>query len=156
MQIIKITDDLRLRPYDHQYQFALKWYQDREFVDLVDGRDSSLYDLEKLKRMYTYLNKEGELYFIEVKQDEVFIPIGDVTFCREDLPIVIGDKAYWGKGIGTMVIAALKEHAKLLGYTQLKVREIYSYNSASQRLFEKEGFKKCQATDKGYSYICRL
>lgn len=156
MENIEITDKLRLRPYNHECEFALEWYQDRELLDLVDGEGSLSYDMEKLIRMYTYLNQIGELYFIEVKQDKAFIPIGDVTLCKEDLPIVIGDKNYRGKGIGSKVIEALKIRARLLGYMQLQVREIFSYNKGSQRLFEKKGFEKFKTTEKGYSYRCRL
>lgn len=28
-QMIEITDELRLRPYDYKCEFALEWYQDR-------------------------------------------------------------------------------------------------------------------------------
>ena len=106
--------------------------------------------------MYEYLNNQGELYFIEIKKGNKFIPIGDVTFSMNDMPIVIGEKSYRGIGIGTRVIEVLKERACKLEYKQLSVREIYEYNSASQRLFEKQGFNKVQKTEQGYSYTCIL
>ena len=154
--MIQITDQLRLRRYDGECEFALKWYQDRELLDLVDGKQSKPYTIERLKRMYEYLNNQGELYFIEIKKGNKFIPIGDVTFSMNDMPIVIGEKSYRGIGIGTRVIEVLKERACKLGYKQLSVREIYEYNSASQRLFEKQGFNKVQKTEQGYSYTCIL
>ena len=106
--------------------------------------------------MYEYLSNRGELYFIEIKQGNDFVPIGDVTLSIEDLPIVIGEKGYRGEGIGSKVIEALKLRASALGYKQLGVREIYDYNIASQKLFEKQGFNKVKKTDKGYSYRCIL
>ena len=54
------------------------------------------------------------------------------------------------------MIEALKLRASALGYKQLSVREIYDYNIASQKLFEKQGFDKVKKTDKGYSYRCIL
>ncbi len=42
--------------------------------------------------MYEYLNSKGELYFIEIRENEDFVPIGDVTLWEDDMPIVIGDK----------------------------------------------------------------
>ncbi len=45
---------------------------------------------------YIQINNELRLR----KYDGGYIPIGDVTFSQEDMPIVIGDKAYRGKGIG--------------------------------------------------------
>lgn len=77
-QIIEITELIRLRKYDGNYQVAMEWYQDKETLMLVNGNDN-LYDLEKLKCMYEYLNAHGEEYFIEVKKKGHFIPIGDVT-----------------------------------------------------------------------------
>lgn len=154
--MIQITDTLRLRPYDGKCKFALEWYQDRELLDLVDGKESRPYDMERLIKMYEYLSNRGELYFIEIKQGNDFVPIGDVTLSIEDLPIVIGEKGYRGEGIGSKVIEALKLRASALGCKQLGVREIYDYNIASQKLFEKQGFNKVKKNDKGYSYRCIL
>lgn len=99
---LTVDKRIRLRKYDGIFDFALPWYQDEEMVYLVDGVKRK-YDLEKIKCMYEYLNKMGELYFIEIKADGKFIPIGDVTFSKDDLPIVIGDKAYRGRGIGKQI-----------------------------------------------------
>lgn len=43
--------------------------------------------------MYSYLDAHGELYFIEWKENGVWVPIGDVTFWQEDLPIVIEQRS---------------------------------------------------------------
>lgn len=155
-EIINITSELRLRKFDNKYSFALAWYQDGETVKLVDGLDAEKYDSDTLKRMYEYLNNIGELYFIEILENNKFLPIGDVTFCKDDMPIVIGNKSYRGKGIGKKVIEALIQRARDLGYQELKVGEIYNYNIASQKLFESCGFKKAEPTNNGYSYIKRL
>lgn len=153
---IDINENLRLRKFDNKYDFALAWYKDEETVKLVDGEGAQLYDNDKLKRMYNYLNNKGELYFIEVKKYDKFIPIGDVTFWPEDMPIVIGNKSYQGQGIGSMVITTLIKRAKALGFHEIHVREIYSYNIGSQKAFEKCGFKKYKQTEKGYSYMLNL
>lgn len=152
-EIINITNELRLRKFDDKYYFALAWYQDEETVKLVDGLDAEKYDYDTLRRMYEYLNNIGELYFIEVLENNDFIPVGDVTFSKDDMPIVIGNKNYRGQGIGKKVIEALIERARNLGYQELKVNEIYNYNIASQKLFESCGFKKAEPTKNGYSYI---
>jgi RimJ/RimL family protein N-acetyltransferase len=106
--------------------------------------------------MYTYLNEQGELYYIEVMENGSFIPIGDVTFCSHDMPIVIGNQEYRGKGIGKAVVGALIERAMNLGYQEILVREIYSYNIASQHLFESFGFTKSQTLKEGHGYKLRL
>lgn len=152
---ISVTSKIRLRKYDGQADFALIWYQDKETVLLVDGNDEP-YSVERLKRMYTYLDNHGELYFIEYLVNESYVEIGDVTFSKEDMPIVIGDKEYRGLGIGKEVLLKLIERGNDLGYRDLFVREIYDYNVGSQRLFESVGFRKYEKTEKGYSYRLKL
>ncbi len=155
-EIINIDTELRLRKFDNEYSFAYDWYQDEETIKLVDGIDSEKYDFNKLSRMYEYLNDRGELYYIEVLDKNRFVPIGDVTFSKEDMPIVIGDKNYQGKGIGKKVVKALIKRAEELGYKEIKVGEIYTYNIASQRLFESVGFRKSGNTANGFSYTLIL
>lgn len=152
---INISNEIRLRKYDGKIKFALCWYQDEETLMLVDGRYEP-YDMERLNRMYNYLNKQGELYFIEYKICDTYIEIGDVTFSEEDMPIVIGNKDYRGYGIGKKVVLKLIERGKDLGYKKLFVNEIYDYNIGSQKLFEGVGFEKYEQTIKGYRYCLDL
>lgn len=152
---IYIDDKLRLKKFDGSYDFALDWYQDEETVYLVDGVKKP-YDAEKLKRMYEYLNEHGELYFIEVLENGMFKPVGDVTFWERDMPIVIGDKNYRGKKLGQKVIAALAERGRELGYSSLHVNEIYDYNIASRKCFEGIGFREYEKTDKGSRFVLNL
>ena len=83
-EILKINDTLRLRKFDGIYDFAFDWYQDEETVYLVDGVRKK-YSQETLKCMYEYLDKQGELYFIEILENDVFKQIGDVTFWQNDM-----------------------------------------------------------------------
>lgn len=154
-QIIQIDDSLRLSQYDGVFDFAYEWYQDLETVYLVDGIREA-YTFEKLKRMYDYLDHQGELYFIEVMKEGRYKPVGDVTFWQEDMPIVIGDKNYRGKKIGRRVIDALVQRGRKLGYSKIYVNEIYDYNTASKRCFESAGFKAYEKTDKGKRYVLIL
>lgn len=151
-EVININNQLRLRKFDGKYSFAFDWYQDEDTLKLVDGLDANRYDFDKLKRMYEYLDNKGELYFIEILDNNKFTPIGDVTFWKEDMPIVIGNKNYRRKGIGKEVVKALIQRAKDLGYQEIKVREIYTYNITSQKLFESMGFKKAGSTKDGFCY----
>ena len=150
-EIIQIDDSLRLRKYDGVHDFALAWYQDEETVWLVDGKRDP-YTIERLGGMYRYLNDAGELYFIEVCENRTYKSIGDVTFWQEDMPIVIGESAYRGKGIGRRVISTLIQRGKELGYDHLEVEEIYDWNEGSRRCFESMGFVSCEKTEKGSSY----
>lgn len=155
-EIITINTELRLRKFDNKYSFAFEWYQDEDTVKLVDGLNAEKYDSAKLKRMYEYLNNIGELYFIEILDNKKFMPIGDVTFWKDDMPIVIGNANYRGKGIGKQVVRALIQRAAELSYGEIKVRDIYTYNIASQKLFESVGFKKTGCTKDGFSYTLTI
>lgn len=154
-EILKINDTLRLRKFDGIYDFAFDWYQDEETVYLVDGVRKK-YSQETLKCMYEYLDKQGELYFIEVLECDEFKSIGDVTFWQNDMPIVIGDKTYRGKGIAKQVIGALIQRGKLLGYTELYVNEIYEFNTVSRKCFESMGFEACEKTEKGNKFVLKV
>ena len=106
--------------------------------------------------MYHYLDNAGELYFIEALENGVYKPIGDVTFWQEDMPIVIGDPDYRGRGLGRKIISALVERGRELGYNRLGVDEIYDWNEGSKRCFESIGFTACEKTEKGSRYALIL
>lgn len=155
--ILPIDESLRLRKFDGIADGVFEWYQDLETVYLVDGVRKA-YSHETLNAMYTYLNQQGELYYIEVLENDHYKPIGDVTFWKEDMPIVIGEKAYRGKGIGRKVVKALMGRGKALGYETLYVNEIYDFNEGSRRCFEHAGFQVCGRTEKGvrmYIDLCQ-
>ena len=154
-EIFQIDDTLRLRKYDGVHDFTLEWYKDEETVYLVDGKRDP-YSMERLGGMYRYLNNAGELYFIEVFENGTYKPIGDVTFWQEDMPIVIGDSSYRGKGIGRKVISALIERGRSLGYDHLVVGEIYDWNVGSRKCFEGVGFVAYEKSEKGSSYRLSL
>lgn len=153
--ILPVDNELRLRRFDGVFDFALAWYQDSEIVYMVDGVRTP-YTTEKLERMYRYLDQKGELYWIETLENGRFIPIGDVTFWQEDMPIVIGEPAYRGRGVGRRVVRALAQRGKTLGYDKVYVDSIYPYNKASQHCFEAAGFKPCKQTESGISYVLEL
>ncbi|HEM5988674.1 TPA: GNAT family N-acetyltransferase [Streptococcus suis] len=150
-EILEIDKQVRLRRYDGQHDFAFEWHQDLELVWLVDGNKEP-YTLDRLNRMYGYLATNGECYFIEIFEDEQFIPIGDVTLFADDFAIAIGDKQYWNKGIGTKVLQRMVERAREVGLEEILVEEIYDWNTGSRKLFEKCGFEAVEKKKKGWSY----
>ena len=154
-EIIQIDNTLRLRKYDGVFDFALEWYQDEDMIYMVDGVRSA-YDMDRLARMYVYLNKAGELYFIEILENESYKPIGDVTFWQDDIPIVIGDPNFRGKGIGRKVISALVQRGRSLGFDYVSVGEIYDWNEPSRRCCESVGFRAYEKTEKGAKYRLTL
>ena len=157
-EIININDTLRLKtPKKTDWDLAYPWYQNQQVMYLSEGVKHQTYELDQIYNMYEYLSTRGELYFIEVKEDGRFKAIGDVTLWEENLPIAIGEEAYWGQSIGKLVIQTLLKRAKSLGMTKISVPAIYHYNERSLRLFESCGFKKVgeNETEKSYEKLLR-
>lgn len=151
-EFIQIDETLRLHRYTDDCAFALKWYQDEHTLWLVDGKTTP-YTMEKVYQMYHYLQARGEVYFIEYNPcGDGFVPIGDVSFWREDMPIVIGEPGLQGRGIGKKVILALVDRAKYLGFSSLEVAEIYEHNVGSRKMFETCGFMPIEKTPNGWRY----
>ena len=156
-KIIQIDDSLRLVPYflaDHR-DVALTWYQDVDLVELVDGVRIP-YNVEKLNDMYSYLESNGDLFWIEFREKGEWVPIGDVTLSQENLPIVIGNPTYQHQGIGRKVLRALIDLAQQKGWKQLKVQEIYTFNQISRRCFESLGFVESRRTESGVGFLLKL
>ena len=86
-KLLEINKYLWLRKYDGYHDFALIWHQDLELVWLIDG-DEEVYSVDLLNRMYGYLSKSGECYFIEILEDGKYQPIGDVTLFKDRKSVV--------------------------------------------------------------------
>lgn len=155
--IVNIDEKLRLRKaYEKEWKYALPWYQDLEVLYYSEGVTEKTYDIEIINRMYNYLSNIGELYFIEVLQEKLWTPIGDVTLSDKMMPIVIGNKKYWGKGIGKEVLKKLIERAKIIGFSSIKLKGIYKYNKRSKNLFTSVGFYKVLEDEKEEYYELKL
>ncbi|WP_027633792.1 GNAT family N-acetyltransferase [Clostridium hydrogeniformans] len=154
--IIEIDDSLRLiKPNHDQWKVAISWYENPKVLYYSEGLVDKVYDMKIIESMYRYLSNNGELYFIEVKEDKQWSTIGDVTLSEENLPIVLGYEKYFGQGIGKKVMKVLIERAKTIGIKKLVVPKVYSYNNRSQNLFESLGFKliKESKSEKSYELI---
>jgi len=92
------------------------------------------------------MQNDGYTFFIKDEVKDVYI--GMCALFRIDsknrnceLAIMIGDKSYWGKGIGTEVMNQLLDW----GFNSLNLHKIFlnvfSSNPRAIRLYEKVGFK---------------
>ena len=106
--------------------------------------------------MYAHQDTHGELYFIEALEADGWRPVGDVCLSPDDFAIVIGEKAYRGRGIGRAAVSALIERARSLGWRQVRVGDVYDFNAGSRRLFTALGFREEAKTEKGRSYVLTL
>ena len=131
-----VDEEIMLVRYYPNYKTTLEWYQDLALCKQVDNRDTA-YDLDLLKRMYKYLNKHGDLFYIKYKNrlcgDVCLQPSGEVN-------IVIA-KPFQNKHIGRRVIGEIVRLAREKDIPELYA-EIYSFNTQSQRMFESVGFRR--------------
>lgn len=143
-EVIEITDSLRLRKYDGHYELFLPGYRDPYVYQNSEGifDENRIPDLDYVKGMCTYLAKVGELYYIEARVGDTFVPVGDVTVKAENPPIAIWRGDYRGKGIGKLVMQTVIERLRSLGYARITGSTVYRWNTPSQHLHESLGFSQ--------------
>lgn len=153
-EIIEICDSLRLRKYDGRYETFLPGYRDSVVYQNSEGifDESRIPDLDYVKGMCTYLAGAGELYYIEVKERETYIPIGDVTVKPENPPLAIWSETFRSRGIGRLVMQTVIRRLKALGYEKITGSTVYRWNIASQKLHEGLGFHKVSEDEKEIIY----
>jgi len=150
---IEIDKKIRIVKTDRsRWREAYKWYQNEKIMYYSEGVKGKTYDLQVIEKMYSYLSNIGELYFIEIYENETWISIGDVTLSSENFPIVIGDEKYWGLGIGKKVIEVLINRAREIKMESITIPEIYKYNDRSKALFVSLGFKKIDENEKSEKF----
>lgn len=155
-RFLQVDNNIFLLKNDEKYwKLAYNWYQDLEILKYSEGVSGG-YDIETINRMYKYLDSLGELFFIAYKDDGDFKIIGDVTLSEMNMPIVIGEKDYWGKGIGSKVIEKLIGRAREKGMKEIYVPQIYSFNYGSKRIFEKNGFIEVYRSEEFSSYMIKF
>ena len=142
-EMIRLSDMLRLKKYDGHFEQALPGYQDPFVYQNSEGifDDAKKPNSEYVERMCRYLNRVGELYFIEVLENGQYVAVGDVTVKPENPPIAIWFPAYRGRGIGTRVMQAVIDRLRELGYEKITGSTVCRWNDSSLRMHQKLGFQ---------------
>lgn len=121
--------------------YFLKWWQDKLLISLTSG----IYEnSEDILRGYFFemLKKKENRHYAILWDDKV---IGNISLIRKrqnifELQIIIGEKKYWGKGIGYIVIEKLLKIAFIgLGYKKAYI-EVRPENLRAIGLYKKSGF----------------
>ena len=133
-QIRTVDENIRLIPYFPNEEVTLKWYQDKELVKQVDNTDE-IYNLDRLKDMYGYLDDNGELFYIEYKGNLV----GDICLRNNQEVCIVIEHDYQNRHIGRKCIRNILLLAKEKGYNKV-LANIYSFNIQSYRMFKEAGF----------------
>jgi RimJ/RimL family protein N-acetyltransferase len=128
----------------------VRWFSNKEVTRFLMTDFSNL-TLKKEKKWYKDTKKQKDtvifgLYALDGKKKIIIGSTGlkkiDYNHKNAEFGITIGDKNYWGKGIGT-------EATKLIvdfGFKALKLNSIYlavfGKNKAGQKAYKRVGFKK--------------
>ena len=137
------------------------WRQDEE-LSRLDAAAPLRMTFEEFLRLFAAeledTNQRRQRFAIETLDGVV---IGNCTYYDIDRPrrqcelgIVIGDKAYWGKGYGEDAVRTLLRHI----FEATDIERVYLYtldwNVRAQRSFRKAGFVEIgRAKDGRYSFI---
>ena len=153
-ELISVSSTLRLRQYDGKYEVFLPGYQNPTVYQNSEGifDETRIPNLAYVKGMCNYLQKVGELYYIEILENGLFVPIGDVTIKPDNPPIAIWFDRYHGKGIGKLVMQALIQRLRALGYSKITGSTVYRWNTASQKLHEGLGFVRTDENEREITY----
>jgi len=153
--IILYADDsgeIKLRPMgDKDFDVLLKWNSDAEVLYFCEGDDVDSYSLEDIQGIYGYVSKTafcfiieyeglaiGECWLQKMNLEHILAKYQSLDLRRID--IMLGEKNYWGKGLGTKIIKRLVE----FGFADENADMIFympgDYNARSIRAAEKSGF----------------
>jgi [ribosomal protein S5]-alanine N-acetyltransferase len=147
-----MTNHIKLTPISlvHVSENYLSWLNDPDVTKYLES--NSDYTLDKLIEYVTYMIKNSILMFaIEIIEGDNSIHIGNLKldpinnqFNSVELGIMIGDKHYWGRGIGkdVMVLAEeyLTKNTKIntitLGVIKNNTRAVNLYLSLGYEIYE--------------------
>ncbi len=143
-----------LRPLTEQdWDLLCRWNQDPEILYYAEGDDVASYSRQEVQSIYRSVSQKafcfivevggrpiGECWLQEMNLEHILRQYPGADCCRIDL--MIGEKAYWGQGLGAEVIRLLTEMA----FTQEHADwvfgcDIADYNPASLRAFLKNGYE---------------
>lgn len=158
---IRTHINLFLRPLcDDHLPYLYKWCADPEVLYWTEGGTAETdlsYGADTVNQIYGEVSQDALCFLVEVDG----VPIGECWLQKMNLPEVkamysedldvrridmsIGEKAYWGKGIGTQFIGMLMEFAFCSEQVDVLHCLCEDYNVRSRRVWEKHGFKQILA-----------
>ena len=165
---------VRLRPMtEDDWPLLYRWNGDPEVLYYSEGADVASYSPEEVRGIYCAVSKTAFCFIVEADGT----PVGECWLqemnierilkkypgldCRR-IDLMIGEKSYWGQGIGTEAIRLLTE----FGFLEQGADVIHScvgdYNVRSWRAFRRVGYqiveriKEPPGSKAGYEYNLAL
>lgn len=143
---------LTLQPLsDHHLPHLYRWNDDPEVLYWCEGDDIEHNTHEQVHGIYGCVSKNalcflivaddtpiGECWLQEMNMKDILAKHPNQDIRRIDL--MIGEKAYWGKGIGSAVIGMLTKYAFEVAQADQVYGLVFDYNIRSQKAFIKNGY----------------
>jgi len=135
-----------LRPLKFEdWHYFAKWWHDPELISMTSGNPEKFSDKAIQKQVQEMVNDSKAHHWLIEIADQV---VGHINLCqmtksKAELQIVIGEKEYWGQGIGKEAIELVLANAKKLNYKEIYI-EVRPENLRARKLYKSAGF-----TEKG-------
>jgi len=118
-----------------------KWWYDKELIDLTSRIYEPLSEKSFGKFFHEMIENQNSYYFMIVYDDK---KIGNVSLIKikksvYEIQVVIGEKKYWGLGVGTNVINKVIKILKKQGASKIRL-QVRIENIRAQKAYEKCGF----------------
>ena len=131
----------KIKSSDKNY-FA-KWWRDKELLKLTSGVLKLISDKEVDKYFQAIMENKDDYNFMVIADREI---IGHISLVKRrndwhETQIVIGEKKYWSKGLGSSAIKTLIRKAKKNGISNIYL-EVRPTNLRAIRAYEQCGFQK--------------
>jgi len=147
------ASNIMLRPLcDEHLPLLYKWNADPEVLYWSEGDDVQEYDSETVHDIYGGVSQSAFCFLVEADG----VPVGECWLQKMNLKqvlekypenidvrridMMIGEKTYWNRGIGTVIIKALVDFAFECEGVDILHVIVSDYNIRSRRVFEKNGF----------------
>jgi aminoglycoside 6'-N-acetyltransferase len=153
-EIILQSEKVILRPMtEGDWNILLKWNSDPDVLFFMEGDDIESYSLKQVQEIYRHTSQNALCFIIEFGGN----PIGECWLqqmnlsrilrkypgldCRR-IDLMIGEKGFWGQGLGTEVIRILTSFAfEQEGADLVFGCDIADENLASRKAFQKIGYQ---------------
>lgn len=132
------------------FRTMVAWYNDAEMRHLFQPNfvETELEEItaEEL-RYHSLMNSNKAVYLIwdeshligEVSLETQFKHLLKTQPATAWISICIGDRAYWGKGVGKLAIIFIEERCRELGFRRIELG-VFDYNKRAQQLYKKLGY----------------
>jgi len=124
------------------WPYFTKWWRDKELISLTSGNFEPLSD-ENIKNQVKEMAEDSNSWHWMIQADDRIvghINLNKISEEKAELQIVIGEKEYWGKGIGQQASNQVFQETKDLGFKKIYI-EVRPENFRAIDLYQKLGFQ---------------